>query len=263
MFYVTTQSRSVRLNQDTDFLKLIAIASMLVDHIGAALLPQYGGLRIAGRLAFPIFAYCLAVGAVYTRSVPKYAQRLLIMALVSQPLYVLALNHAPFPIAQVDSAAAALRWYVDSLRTSNIMFELLLGLLTIWSIKERKYLFTAFMVAVVWHVGPHFLMTSYGWNGVLLMVLFYVFIDQPLTSFVWVAAFMAWWGLSYTLPIGGQSFNVTVSTQFWAVLALPLIYLPMNTRIKLNKWVFYLFYPAHLAALYAFKFLMPFMAHWD
>ena len=38
-------------------------------------------------------------------------------------------------------------------------------------------------------------------------------------------------------------------SQMFAVLALPLIYVRTNTRIRLNKWVFYLFYPAHLALI--------------
>lgn len=35
----------------------------------------------------------------------------------------------------------------------------------------------------------------------------------------------------------------------FAVFALPLIYLRTRSGIKLNKWVFYLFYPAHLVLI--------------
>ena len=43
-------------------LKLIALITMTIDHIGYILLPQYRILRIIGRLAFPIYAYMIAVG---------------------------------------------------------------------------------------------------------------------------------------------------------------------------------------------------------
>ena len=42
---------------------------------------------------------------------------------------------------------------------------------------------------------------------------------------------------------------------FWSgirlvLLALPLIYIPMRSEIRLNKWLFYAFYPAHLCLIY-------------
>lgn len=48
----------LQTNLDTDFLKLIAIVSMLIDHIGSVFFPEVRVLRWIGRLAFPIFCYC-------------------------------------------------------------------------------------------------------------------------------------------------------------------------------------------------------------
>lgn len=249
---MATPSRTVRLNTDTNFLKLIAIASMLIDHLGAAIFPQQDWMRIVGRLAFPIFAYCIAVGSVYTRSVPKYLLRVFVMALVSQPFYVLALNHVTPAMDALNFSGqpliAALQWYFMSLQYANIMFALALGLLLIWSIKEKRFIVAGVQVVAVWYLSPY-LSTSYGWRGVVLMLLFYAFIDRPLTSFVWLAGFMGWWGFYSTS--GMSLLAPKLSIQAFALMALPLIYLPMNTRIKLNKWVFYLFYPLHLALIYA------------
>ncbi|MFR3921893.1 MAG: TraX family protein [Dysosmobacter welbionis] len=75
----------LKTNLDTDLLKLIAIAAMLIDHIGGAFFPEVGVFRWIGRLAFPIFCYCLTVGLLYTHDVRKYLTRLGIFALVSQP----------------------------------------------------------------------------------------------------------------------------------------------------------------------------------
>ena len=41
----------LKTNLDTDLLKLIAIAAMLIDHIGGAFFPEVGVFRWIGRLA--------------------------------------------------------------------------------------------------------------------------------------------------------------------------------------------------------------------
>ena len=51
----------VALNGDGNLLKLIAMLAMLCDHAGKMLFPQHAIMRIIGRLAFPIYAYSLAV----------------------------------------------------------------------------------------------------------------------------------------------------------------------------------------------------------
>lgn len=45
-------------------LKIIAMITMLIDHIGVNLFPSVTILRVIGRLSFPIFAYMIAEGAV-------------------------------------------------------------------------------------------------------------------------------------------------------------------------------------------------------
>ena len=66
---------------------------MIVDHTGAAFFPQCLEMRLLGRIAFPLYAWCLAVGAEYTRNIWKYALRLLIVGVISQPVYVFAMRH--------------------------------------------------------------------------------------------------------------------------------------------------------------------------
>ncbi len=249
--------KTVRLNTDTNLLKLIAITTMLIDHLGAVFFPGQVWMRCWGRLAFPLFAYCIAAGAVFTHSMPKYLGRMLIMAVLVQPIYVLAMGHMQ-PVAagafSENPVKACLGWYIQSLNTSNILFELALGLALIWSLQTRKFIVTAVLTAATWYLSPY-LQTSYGWKGIVMMVIFYVLIDQPLSSFVWQAAFMGWWGFFSS----GQPYNLTqphMITQAYAMAALPLIYIPMNTGLKLPKWLFYLFYPAHLAVIYGLKVWM-------
>ena len=83
---------------------------------------------------------------------------------------------------------------------------------------------------------------------IILMLLFYIFCSRRWLSLPVVLAFMLWWGTgsgSYNL------FGVQFSTQAFAICALPLIYVQTNTGIRLPKWLFYAFYPVHLALIYA------------
>ena len=53
-------------------LKILALAAMTLDHIGYILFPQVLWLRVVGRLAFPIFAFMVAEGCFYTRDKRRY-----------------------------------------------------------------------------------------------------------------------------------------------------------------------------------------------
>ena len=145
----------LKTNLDTDLLKLIAIAAMLIDHIGGAFFPEVGVFRWIGRLAFPIFCYCLTVGLLYTHDVRKYLTRLGIFALVSQPFYILAFH----PVGE----------FWANLTNWNIFFTLFLSLLGMYGLKERKWwLFALALFTVSWW---NF---DYSGTGIQLMLIFYL-----------------------------------------------------------------------------------------
>ena len=93
---------------DTDSLKLIAVITMLIDHIAESLLWQmippigeknydrwydiYHMLRNIGRTAFPIFAFLLVEGFFHTHSRKKYFRRLILFALLSEIPYNMAFH---------------------------------------------------------------------------------------------------------------------------------------------------------------------------
>ncbi|MCQ2523138.1 MAG: conjugal transfer protein TraX [Lachnospiraceae bacterium] len=91
-------------------IKLVAIITMLIDHIGALIInrimffqdfgtPAYKALdflhqlcRTIGRMAFPIFAFFIAIGFVHTKNKWKYFLRLLLFGLVSELPFNLAVS---------------------------------------------------------------------------------------------------------------------------------------------------------------------------
>lgn len=239
--------RQVGLNSDTNLLKIIAIIAMLSDHTGKMLFHS-NAMRIVGRLAFPLFAYCIAVGCVYTKNHLKYLKRLVEVGLVSQPFYALAMAHTTPAMYAIpfreNPVGAALNFYAQSWHHPSVFLTLALGLLLIWTIRERHLTLTAALALFVWRANA---VIDYGWKGVLLIVLFYLFISKWWLSLPVMLAYLIWWGFksgtSYHL------FGLNFGMQMFAVLALPLIYIHTHSKLKINKWVFYLFYPGHLIGM--------------
>ena len=239
--------KAVRLNNDTDLLKLIAMIAMLVDHTGKMFFPQYNLMRVLGRIAFPIYAYCIAVGCVYSRDRFKYLSRIVLIGIISQPFYAVALAHTTsrmYAIRFADNPIRAVfNFYVNSWAVPNIMWTLALGLLMCWAIHDKQIPCAIALALIVWKVQTSI---NYGWRGVALIVLFYLFIHRWWLSLPAVLAFMFWWGKK---GLGYHLFGYSFGLQMFALLALPLIYIHTNSRVRINKWVYYLFYPAHLIGI--------------
>ncbi len=203
-------------------LKWIAMASMLIDHMGAILFPQYIQLRIVGRLAFPIYCFLLAEGAVHTSNIRKYELRLLLFACLSE---------APFDMAF---------WGGLTLEHQNVFFTLFLGAVVIEQFKaheERWFGIGAFLLACPL---AEYMNTDYGAKGVLFILCFYLFRQF---AFVKQAVFAS---LNYALAQGG--------VQVYACFAAFPMLLYNGRRGPRMKYFFYVFYPAHLLILYLIKY---------
>ena len=223
--------RRLQTNLDTDFLKFVAIFSMLIDHIGGAFFPEAGIFRWAGRLAFPLFCYCLTVGLLYTRDIKKYLLRLALFAVVSQPFYVLAFHPHAF-------------W--ENFTNWNIFFTLFLSLLAMYGWKERKWwIFLAAAFVACWF---NF---DYSGGGILLMLLFYLCRNRPkLGALLFCLSYVpALWNGSPLDPLALCVGPLAVDWSIFALLATPLIFVPTDTGLRVSKWVFYGFYPIHLAGI--------------
>ncbi|MEQ1772571.1 MAG: TraX family protein [Burkholderiales bacterium] len=205
-----------------EFVKWIALAAMIVDHVGALLFDQ-GKSSLAyqiGRLAFPLFAFVLAyklsIKAVDgSSSSLRTVKRLFLWALIS---------FVPFYLA------------VGRLWTPNIFFTLGLGALACW---------VSISPIGEWHKWLAYLgifAASFGCDyfapGVFLILSVYVLYRWP--SLQAAAAVV--------LCCAAIAF---LTWSLWALLAIPIAAATHGIRVNVPrlKWFFYAVYPLHLLAI--------------
>ena len=224
------------------YLKLIAVCTMLVDHMGATLFPFTPWLRCVGRVAFPIFCFLIAEGCVHTHDRRKYALRLLVFAVLSEVPFNLMLGGALwYPYAQ------------------NVLWTLLAGALVCWvmdwALRERtalSFVLTAAAMAAAFSL-LELAATDYGGWGMLLVAAFYGIHRAPYGPAAKMAAQAVGLAVFSIGVMGG------VSIELWSLAALVPLWLYNGQRGFSNRAVqygFYAFYPVHililsLIALYA------------
>jgi hypothetical protein len=210
-------------NGRDDTLKLVGMASMLVDHLGVVFFPSVVWLRIIGRLALPIFAYSLAEGYKHTSNMSGYVRRLLIFGLVAQLPFIFLIN--PY--------------------TLNIVFTLLTALLFINSVNKQKYL-GIFLLLILIVFAP----LEYSWYGILLAVIFYFARSSKNIAIILAT--------SLTLV---YSYYIGTYVQLFAILGILLVYWQPKdmVAIRLPRLFFYWFYPIHLALFLFFENLIRFI----
>lgn len=235
-------------NLDTSFLKALALILMTVDHLGASLFPSFMELRIIGRMAFPLYAWCMVVGSVKTSSPLRYGLRLLTMAVVSQPLYMMALNHT----------------WADM----NILFTLLIALIAIQGIRLNRY-GSAFWAPALCFFALSFMKVDYGWKGVAFIIVLYLARESRSGLCAAFLAYSLFWGstssvvrsfLGIDLAFSKLGELGTVLGSFFRLqgmvwLALPLIACSTHTQLRMPKWLGYALYPMHLVLLIVLKLL--------
>lgn len=248
-------------NTATGTLKLIALFFMVIDHLGAVVYPQISELRILGRIAFPIYCWCITVGLCYTRSVPRYLGRILLTGILVQPLYAEVMNH------RVASSHFFISFYSGK---PNIFLTLFLGLAALWGIREKKFLshlwapVAAIILATVLNV-------DYGWKGVLFILLLYAArTSRPAIAAVMIAFFL-FWGTGYRVtaslfglplqldqlpPSLSQPLSAFLRMETYGLLCLPFILIPFRKNRPLPHWISYGVYPAHLLLVWAVKSLV-------
>ncbi len=240
----TTLSPRTAGNENTSLIKIAAIALMILDHVGAAFFRWPSGIemRFFGRIAFPLFAWCLVVGTEYTRNIWKYLLRLLAAGIVAQPCYMFALNHS----------------WTDL----NVFATLFCGMAGIAAVRAKKFGSHVWGPVLALAV-PLFVKMDYGTLGVFLILGLYGCRKSKSAIACFLTAFCLFWGIATSssintlfgvaiprtmdaLPYVGNLWNAVRYLQFWAILALPVMIIPMGKRFRVPQWIWYAAYPWHL-----------------
>lgn len=254
-------------------LKLIALITMLIDHIAAVVIWRvyvasfaitasmqisdgigdkivvwvannqdmvysvYEMMRYIGRMAFPIYCFLLVEGFLHTRSVKKYAMRLFLFALVSE---------IPFDLALTGT------WW--NTQYSNVFFTLIIGLLMIWALSyvEKFYEFWkeknwdkflgnlilvvtgGFVAIVLGGFADIVLKTDYGMAGVFAIGVIYMLRNFKEAGFAMSILLLS---------------VMSSSSEILALLMLIPLMRYNGARGKNTKYLFYAFYPVHLFVL--------------
>ena len=234
----------------SSMLKVIACLLMLIDHMGAALFPEFMILRMIGRLSFPIFAYLIAIGYSKTTSFSKYLCRLLIFAIVSQIPFSLAFSEQ----ISVHSFSDFLRFFMGGPEPHlNIFFTLTFGLLAIRIWDKENLRFGKTLAVLVLGIRSELLHTDYSIYGVIMILAFYVFRHSRIKTFISQASVYILFNASKVL-FYAYKFQVTTWELIWFIQALSLlsliiIFMYNGKKGKNLKYFFYSFYPVHLLVI--------------
>ena len=216
-----------------EMLKLIACVTMLIDHAGAVLFPQYLSLRIIGRIAFPIYCFLLSEGVFYTKSPKKYGIRLGVGAILSE---------LPFDLALFGCI---------TLQYQSVMITLLLGFVMGICMKRVSKPHWQVLLIIPFAIIAQWLNTDYGGWGIALIALFILSRNLPQRLLVQTVGMAAICYLmdSFVMSIGGLRVPIEVFA-LAAMVPIALYSGEKQSQSKTLQWAFYLFYPVHLTVLF-------------
>ncbi len=237
------------INQN--MLKVIALVTMTIDHVGYFIFPEIRELRIIGRMAYPIFTYLFAISYRYTHNRNALLLRLTVFALVGHALIYLAGDTTFY----------------------NILFLFILGWGAYRIIDQDMGMITSSIAVLLLAWIAELIGIDYGAYGILTLVFFYIFHDSKTKQF------LAFGLLTIAYSFQGLAFNLLTQAnygqylprifgqgmysltqyfpQLFAILALiPLgLYVykaPKNkTSIiyRTQLYFYYAYYPIHFAIL--------------
>ena len=211
-------------------LKLLAMLTMTLDHIGVQMFPGVLWLRIVGRLAFPIYAYMIAEGCAHTRNRRKYLLQMAGLALLCQLVYFFAMGSL-FQCILVTFTLSILLIYACDTGSRPLTALALLGVAFVTVALPRLLPGTDFAI-------------DYGFFGVLVPAAAYLgktrrekllFTAGALVALAWSVGDIQWYSLAALLPLA--------------------LYSGQRGKRRM-KWLFYLYYPLHLAAIYGISLLL-------
>lgn len=233
-------------------LKIIACIIMVIDHVGLMIFPDVPFLRIIGRIGFPIFAFLIAEGCKYSKNKIKRFAMMFTIGILMFIFYIIFESEIYGNIFLTFSVSIAFIYVLQVCKkwifTDFKAYKLILSLLGCSALTMLLYFLFKFVYF------------EYDFWGMMLPVLISLFdfrnmpvnnkirrLDCHATKLILCA-----FGLIF-LSIYGRLHNI----QYFCFLSLPILAMyndkPGNPKLK---YVFYIFYPAHLVLIYVTSFII-------
>ena len=249
--WATVQIRNFEITSAS--LHIIAMFCMLCDHLWGTIIPGNDWLTCIGRLAMPIFAFLIVEGYFHTKSLKKYAKRLLLFAIISEIPFNLMMGSSLFyPIHQ------------------NILWSFLIALGLIHLNEKAKSagkpalrIFTGCGTVLLGAVLGLLTMVDFYHAGILTVLVFYFFRGRnwwcllgQILCLVFIN-FELLGGLVYEITLFGMP--VTIAQQGFALLALIPLWLyrgKQGYHSKGFQYFCYAFYPLHMLILGLIKLML-------
>lgn len=209
-----------------DIIKLVALIAMTLDHIGWVLFPDVYIFRLIGRIAFPLFAYQLGISYRHTHNKLWLAARLLLFGLISQPIFGM-LSDGRVNVFFTLLYCLAIFWCCDHFGVAGKVLGFALAVAS-WKLQFMDNAFYGMLCAFGYYVFP-----MHHRDEKMLIGFAY----QVMVTFLYCSLLNA-------------------KLQIYALAALIFILYPFKKRILLPKYVFYIYYPAHLFVLWGIQNLI-------
>lgn len=218
-------------------LKILAMITMLIDHIGVWFFPQVLALRLIGRLSFPIFAYMIAEGCFYTKHRGMYLMKIGGLALACQIVFLVFMKSWQQGILITFTLSILSIYCIDcfiKMKNPLVRVGCILGLCGIVFVS---------LIAPILFKEQGFTI-DYRFFGVLTPVAVYYAKGK------WIKILcMAVMLVGVAIDFGGR--------QWCALAALPFLAAYSGKRGTRNlKYMFYVFYPTHLVLIYLISLLL-------
>ena len=219
---------------------MIAIIAMTIDHFADLIYPGFPAnpvaifLHIVGRLTAPIMWFFICEGYHYTRDRKKYASRLLAFASVSHFAYCSAfgINFIPFRTGIFNQ--------------TSVMYPLFVAVLVLWlqdAEGVKKCLKHIIIFVLIWSAFPA------DWSCVAVLAILGMYKNRG--NLKKQMLIMMMWTIVYATVSFFFVDRVYGIIQPFVILVYPFLkqYNGERGKAKWTKWLFYIYYPAHLVVL--------------